>query len=172
LAEIVNHDPSESGGAGLNRTDIAFRRYDAILRYLASDNAIFLNRSQVILVANAALLGFWGNQLKDIPVNLSGVAWYVVAALLVESLVGIWICVVWHFAIDAGVFWMDRWQKILEEKLEAEAFGSIDVYRNISNRPKPRSRTMARMLQMTFLVFWILALFLSAYLSYIRATQN
>jgi len=146
--------------------DLALRRYDVIMRYLASDNAIYWTRSQLLLLAQTALLGFYGNQLKDLPEDLSHEPWYKLIFLMVNCLVGLALCGLWHFAIKGGQFWMDRWEAILTG-LEQVAFGAdIKVYREMTadKRPKPRTRAVARWTLVFFSILWAVALSLILYL--------
>lgn len=153
-------------GSTNEETDLALRRYDVVMRYLASDNAIYWTRSQLLLVAEVALLGFFGNQVKDLPECLCHAPQYKLIALIADCLVGILLCVLWHFAIKGGQFWMDRWESILTG-LEERAFGSdVTLYGGMTPtmRPKPRTRAVARWTVISFATVWVAALLLSLYL--------
>ncbi len=152
--------PATNDRAVRDDCELALKRYDVVMRYLASDNAIYWTRSQLLLVAHAALLGFLGNQLKDVPADLGGEQWYKLIALAVEPAFGLCLCVIWYFAIKGGRHWMDRWEKILTDKLEAGAFGDIEIYRN-ALRPKPRTRNVAWMTLGLFACLWSAALCLA-----------
>ncbi len=142
----------------MDAQDLAVRRYDTIMRYLASDNAIYWTRSQLLLVAHATMLGFFGNQLKDIPDHIASYAWFKLYALLVEGFGGLFLCLIWFFAIKGGLYWLERWEGILRNNLEELAFGEINVYRNIPDRPKPRTRNVAYWTLAFFTLVWICAL--------------
>ena len=144
-------------------TDLAIRRYDIIMRYLASDNAIYWTRSQLLLVAHTTLLGFWGNQL---PRNLGEEPPLKLIFLLIECGLGGCLCLIWHYAIRGGQYWMDRWEKTLLE-LEDAAFGkSAEVYRGMdgASRPKPRTRDLARWTLVIFCAIWSFASLMTLYI--------
>jgi len=145
--------------------EVALKRYDTIMRYLASDNAIYWTRSQLLLVAHAAMLGFLGNQFKDVPTDIKTYAWFKLGALFVECLSGLGLCLIWYFAIKGGRYWLDRWENILKNQLEEQAFDQINVYRNIMDRPKPRTRTVAYLTLGLFAFVWLCALALTLYLA-------
>jgi hypothetical protein len=125
--------------------DLALKRYDIVMKYLATENTLYWTRSQILLLANTALLGYAANQLNALDADLSKEPWTRLSVVLVECLFGLLLCVAWHFGIDAGAYWMDRWQDLLTDRLEPVAFPDNDVFRNVK-RPKPRSRTIALLL--------------------------
>jgi lysylphosphatidylglycerol synthetase-like protein (DUF2156 family) len=142
-----NDDPGISA-----QQDLALRQYDCILRYLASDNGAFWSRSQLFLVANAALVGL---VLGGIPSPTSKESWAKLIVTSLVCLVGICLCLIWHEAIKAGLRWIDRWIEILQG-LEQAAFGDIKIHRDRFTGVK--SRDTAKMAATLFTFVWSVAL--------------
>lgn len=148
----MNENPGAKHALAERQQDLALRQYDCILRYLASDNTVYWSRSQLLLVANAALVGFI---FKEIPSPRSpGETWTQLIVLTVSCLVGIGLCSVWFLAIKAGLRWMDRWIAILQ-RLEGRAFGEISVHRERFSGV--RSRTIANLTAALFMAVWVFA---------------
>ena len=130
--------------------DLALRRYDIVLRYLATEVQVYWTRSQLFLVANAALLGF---ELNGLPVS-SGVRTDKLIALIFAAGIGIALCLFWRGALSSGDGWMEHWKSALR-LWEESAFGDVNLYRK---RPDgvPKSRRAARKAALLFLWMWCL----------------
>jgi lysylphosphatidylglycerol synthetase-like protein (DUF2156 family) len=130
--------------------DLALRRYDTVFRYLASENAIFWTRSQLFLVANAALIGF---VTKDLPSAVAQVSFAKLVMLILGCLGALLLCVLWHLAVIAGSNWWRHWHGLLET-IEPDAFGEHNVMRRRPART-PRFRLIARSAAWLFTCMWI-----------------
>jgi len=142
----------------------ALKKFDIIMRYLASENTMYWSRCQPLLIAQASILGFFGNQIKDVPADLSNYPWFKLNMLLVESLVALCLCGVWYFAIKSGQFWIDHWRRILVDNFEEKAFAGLSLYQNPIGRPRVRTRQIMVLLLGLFTVSWFLALSFVSYL--------
>lgn len=139
-------------------TDLALRRYDTVFRYVASENAIFWSRSQLFLVANAALFGFG---TKDLPSSLLLYSWWKIAMSMVGVLAGLCLCLLWHESILAAGTWFEHWHAVLTT-LEPPAFHDLNVVRH---RPAGvrRFRSISRNAAWLFTAMWgIVLLYLVA----------
>lgn len=175
----------------MEHRDLSLRRFDIVSRYLASDNAIYWNRSQLLMVANTALLGFFASQLAGVsadPQNLRVYSWLMLDYLAAEAIVGVCLCVLWHFAITGGQYWLAQWEAILRE-LEPAAMGHTLMFRRFdesrpkktfarrilqlakfwknpdARRPRVRTRAIARLVQIVFLFLWVISILLVARLA-------
>jgi hypothetical protein len=135
----------------------ALKRYDIVIRYLGTEAQIFWNRSQLLLVANAAFIGF---VFREIPTSLSQIALTKLVVLLIGTITGILLCGLWLRAIKAGSKWLDHWISILKT-WEQAAVGDTHLFRS---PPKgPSSRGVAKLAAWFFLFIWsALALFTAA----------
>jgi len=129
--------------------DLALRRYDTVMKFLGTEIQVYWTRSQLFLVAHTALLGFG---LKEIAVS-NDASEAKVLLLLVASLAGVTLCVLWHRGLTAGEGWMEHWKKALR-KWEDVAFEE-NLFRE---RPCtiPISRHVARSTAWLFTLLWAL----------------
>jgi hypothetical protein len=130
--------------------ETALKRYDIVMRYLATEAQIFWTRSQFFLVANATLIGLVVGQ---IPISLlHNTSTSKLAVLIVAVAVGESLCVLWFRAIASGNKWLNHWTQILVE-WEAEAMGR-NLFR-VSPRG-PSSRSVALWTARLFTLAWSL----------------
>jgi hypothetical protein len=139
----------------------ARHRYQILMNYLATEGQIFWSRSQLFLVASAALLGFVTTRLP--PVVLS-TPWDQIITVGVGAFGGLCLCRLWHRALKAGNFWIDRWEHLLT-RLEPEAFGDLEVRRNVAQRPGGPARVSSR--QVAFDAVWLFVILWSLVLLYL-----
>lgn len=147
MAEPIEHEPWIGA---VNETDLALKRYDLILRYLAVDTQVFWTRSQLFLVANAAFAGF---ALKEIPVAPASRLSQIIT-LLIGAVVGILLCCLWIRGITVGNAWMDHWRVTLKT-WEEQAFGDVNIFRQ---RPVsiPTPSSVAKKAAYVFISIWFL----------------
>lgn len=125
------------------------KRYDIVMRYLGTEAQIFWTRSQLFLVAHAALVGLI---FREIPISLKTTSATKLAVLFVGTLIGILLCGLWFRAIRAGNKWLDHWITLLET-WEQGAMGDNNLLRK---KPiGPSSRGVAKLTAWLFLVVWI-----------------
>jgi hypothetical protein len=132
-----------------DEAELSRKRYDIVLKHLAYENTAYWTRSQLFLVANAALIGF---ALKEIPTSLVGVSKTRLVTLLVCSVVGILLAVLWIYGLKAGQGWINHWVAALKS-WEGSAFGDVNLLRS---RPDgvPSATRIARMTSLLFAVLW------------------
>jgi hypothetical protein len=123
------------------REDLALKRYDLVFRHLAAKNGLFWTRSQIILVAHAALLGF---MLKELASASPYTGWPELIVDLSVGVIGFILAVFWHYAVKSGWRWLEHWRSILRH-LESQAYAEINVLRR-APLPKisPGSTDLAR----------------------------
>jgi hypothetical protein len=135
--------------------ELALKRYAAILSYLQYENAIYWTRSQHFLFAHAAIFGFFASQLSAKP---TGKAWMLHVATSVVALAGLALSGIWWRALTAGDYWINRWQRLLQE-LEQHAMGDLCLMRPSMSEPKrPRARLVAKQAAILFVILWSIAL--------------
>jgi hypothetical protein len=139
--------------------DLALRRYDILLRYLAYENTVYWSRSQFFLVANAGMFAFAAAKL---PTTRQGLSWEQLGILATASAAGILLSLLWHRALKAGEHWVSRWERLCAS-LEAEAFGEVEVMRNsgidsmrLSSVKGMSGKAVARHSATLFVVLWCL----------------
>jgi hypothetical protein len=139
----------ESPEPTVEERELALKRYDSVLRYLGTEVQVYWTRSQLFLVANAALLGF---ELNNIPV-WPDVRWNKVIVPLLGALVGGVLCFLWRRGLDSGEGWMEHWKAALRQ-WEELAFGSLNLYRT---RPKGVKKSgVGRKAAWLFQTLWFL----------------
>lgn len=128
--------------------DIALKRYDTVLKLLTTDIQVYWTRSQLFLVANAALVGF---ELNSIPIATDA-HMPKILALALGAITGIIICILWRRGLKAGQGWMAHWKSALST-WEIAAFGGVNLYRA---RPVnvPKSSGVAGGAALLFLILW------------------
>ena len=132
-----------------DEAEVNRKRYDTVLKHLAYENTIYWTRSQLFLVANAALMGF---ALKEIPTSLVGVSRTRLAVLFVCSVLGILLTALWIYGLRAGQGWIAHWNSALKS-WEKSAFGDVNLLRE---RPKgvPSATRVARLTAWLFATLW------------------
>ena len=150
--------------------ELALKRYDAILRYMAADVASYWTRTQLMLVAHASLLGFLSTQIKDISGDPASLPWFKLNLFMFESATALWLCAIWHSAIKSSQGWIDYWRNVLKNKLEAQAFEGVFIYRG-DDLPKDETRNIATRTQWLFTIVWAVAFFVFAYWEFRKFRQ-
>jgi hypothetical protein len=154
------------------RTDLALKRYDAILRYLSYENNVYWVRGQFFLLANTALAAFVLNQ---IPISASPApTWNRLGVSAIASIAGLVLTWLWRSALTTGEHWIQHWMEILTD-LEAEAFGEIRVFREWKFRSPPpgpqrshSAKKMAHWLANLFSAIWSFALLYVVFLGWAK----
>lgn len=142
--------------------DLALKRYDAVLKYLASEAAVFWRGSQLFLVAHAAFLGLFVKDLPTLPRTTPAPRMLV---LFIAAAAGLLLCALWHLGIRAGSGWIDHWKAVLQ-RIEPAAFEDIDLFRT---RPDiPYQRAVARRAAWLFTCLWSMLLCYLLWLSFGR----
>lgn len=131
-------------------TDLALRRYAIVMSYMGTECSMFWGRSQLFLVANAAIIGFLA---RDIP--LPGAPHDAKLAIyLILSVAGLVLSILWQLMIYLGSGWISWWQQKLKS-LEAEAFGSLTLWSERPPEVRLKTRSVARATATLFSVIWI-----------------
>jgi hypothetical protein len=129
------------------------KAYELLVSHLQSENEIFWTRTEVFLVAHAALLGLLANQLPTETVDK--VTWQKLLVVATASMAGLVLSLIWKRAIASGEKWLDRWTAMLKE-WESEAVG-LEIFR-ASREGIPSSRKTAESAQLLFTIIWSLTL--------------
>ncbi len=124
------------------------RQYALVVPLLATDATIYWMRSQLFLVANAALMGF---ALNTVPIS-SDARTGKICAVVIGAVVGILLCILWRRTLRSGEKWMNHWKDLLRQ-WEPTIFGDINVYRK-SPAGVPKTGTVAREAALLFLILW------------------
>jgi hypothetical protein len=132
-------------------TELALRRYDAMLRYFVYENTIYWTRSQFFLVANAGLFGFIASKLM----TAEGLARP--AILIAVCLGGLVLSLLWYRVLRSAEYWTSRWESVCVE-LEEQAFGGIEVLRNCMPKGHFSTKAVARHSAMLFIGIWVSAI--------------
>jgi hypothetical protein len=162
------------------RADLALKRYDCVLRYLAYENNVFWVRGQLFLAVNVGLVAFVANQIPTqppFPIPALGPfpTWNRLSLVAALSIVGMILCLMWFKALIGAEHWIAHWIEILtgqtgnpngdKGNFEEEAFGDIHVWREWVlhqpgkvHRPGPSLKKIAKGLACLFGVFWLLTL--------------
>src|SRR4051812_17656782 len=106
-----------------DKTETALKRYDALLRYFAHEQMVYWSRTQFYLVANAGLLAVIGTRLGEPKRGFD-------LLLLGGCIFGLALSLLWRLNLRSARHWTSRWENILRDDLEADAFGTIEVLRN------------------------------------------
>ena len=130
--------------------DLPLKKYDVLLRFYASENALFWTRSQLFLVANAALLGFALNALPESPTRIH---WPRLIIYCSALFCGVLLCALWNAAMKVSDTRRLHWRSILRE-LEAEAFGNSHIIRRLDSG-WIRSTTIAMLTVWVFMSIWV-----------------
>lgn len=132
--------------------DIALKRYDALMRYLAYENTTYWTRAQFFLVANAALIGF---ALKELPTTLKDVSTTRLVILFVCAVGGLLLTLLWIWGLKSGQGWINHWTKALRS-LEPKALEGTKLDLFLVGRPKgvPSATRVARLTSWLFVFLW------------------
>jgi hypothetical protein len=162
-------DPTfDSGGQG-NVVDLHLKRFDIVCRYLQYENTVYWTRSQLFLVANAALLGFLANRLPED----TKASWVRMIVVLVLLLLGLGLSILWLLILRAAHGWIEHWHSHLKH-LEPMAFpnGALksplfaDVDRLEAHWPIKR---LSLVIVYAFIGVWFLAVIFAIGLAVLKA---
>jgi hypothetical protein len=95
--------------------------YDIYVRHLGSENALYWSRSQLMFAAITALTVFTVKEASP----FGGAQWPSLIKDSVLTIVGLFLVVIWGYAISAGETWLLHWRSILTD-LEAVTFKNVD----------------------------------------------
>jgi hypothetical protein len=136
--------------------DLALRRYDTVMKYLGTETQIYWTRSQLFLVANAALLGF---EVSNVPVAPDARISKLIALLIGASTGGV-LCFLWRKGLRSGEGWMDHWKSALIQ-WEELAFETVNLYRKPpACVPKSTSGTAKAAAWLFSTLWWLIAAYL------------
>ena len=142
----------------IKRQEWALKQYDTVMRYLAYEGQVYWVRSQHFLVAHAVLFAFLASKF---PVDVTKAGWFDFILITLVCGAGIAMSCLWHRALSAGDFWTARWKRVLVEELEPQAFGKIDLLRNVPVVKTNSAKLVARGAANLFSILWAaLSLFL------------
>lgn len=164
------------------RADLALKRYDCILKYLAYENNVFWVRGQLFLAVNVGLVAFVANQIPTQPPFPTWNRLYLVASLSVVGTILSWM---WKQALRSGEHWISHWIEILtgetgnsegdKSNFEGEAFGDIHVWRKWKlhqpgkvHRPSLSLKEIANWLALLFGIVWSLIFLYVAFLGFAK----
>jgi hypothetical protein len=149
------------------------KRYEILMAYLAYENTIYWGRTNLILVAEAALLGFTatiiaGNVSASSPANAPSpsASWSLERTIVVGalSLAGFILAIVWHKALVLGNYWINHWHQVLLQLEEVAFPPNVRVLRDRVERgaDEPikgeRIKDLAYVIGYTFLALWVVLL--------------
>lgn len=136
----------------------AFQKYQCVMWYLQSEGQLYWTRSQLYLVASAALLGLVGTH---VPPFSDDVPWVHVVVDALAGLAGLGLCALWRGMLDAGDFSIHRWRAVLVA-LEPEAMGDTQIWRSTARIPvgteRPSARKVIRTTVKMFASLWVIVL--------------
>jgi hypothetical protein len=143
-----------------DEVELAFKRYDCIMRYLAYENTVYWTRVQFFAFANAGLFAFVVAQLPLSDANSSKAS-----SVLVICFAGFILSCLWRLTLFAAERWINRWTKILVE-LEPLAFDTIKVWRGSGEGFRSKEKVsfisvkwLANCASWLFILLWSLAIF-------------
>ena len=128
--------------------DLVLKQYSFVISLLAMDAQIYWMRSQLFLVANAALVGF---ALNSIPISKDAHT-LKICALAVGAGAGLLLCRLWRRTLRSGEGYMNHWKDVLKQ-LEPTVFGDMNIYRQLPPNV-PKSGTVAKSAALLFLTLW------------------
>ncbi len=150
-------DSNDSGDN--NVVDLRVRQFGVVCGYLQYENTVYWTRSQLFVVANAALIGLLANALP----TSTKVPWVRIYTLLGPFLVGFVVCYLWLKILWAAHGWIDHWHAQLQH-LEPQAFpdntltdAGLFSKVNEHERQWPIKRSSLQLCY-TFIAFWSLVL--------------
>jgi hypothetical protein len=117
--------PFRANGKTLAKMMTDDQKYDAILRYFASENTTFWAKNQAFLFGSAALAGLALNEISGLRVSDS---WTSLCFGVVATAAGIVLACFWHKSITSSSNWRNHLRAVLE-KLEPNALGDVSVIR-------------------------------------------
>ncbi len=147
--------PGESPPTAFQRSDLAVRKYAAVLGYMQYESNTFWVRAQHFLVASALLAGL---ALPRLPTQLSELSPARVGILSVVSLAGLVLSWLWLKALASGKYWIAHWSSALQF-LEKDAYEDLLLHRPFP--PKPgyvRATQIADRTAWLFGALWSLSL--------------
>ncbi len=158
---------SSAPGSGDNTTTL--ERFGQVMSYLQYENSMYWERGSFFMLASTALFGFMATNL--LPLGATP-RWEKVLVLLVVSVAGGALTVLWHRSLHAAEWWIDRWHKILRD-LEPRAFGDTVLFRELppdkGGPPRIRMRSITKWTLVLFYVLWGMAVVYSFVASGLKA---
>jgi hypothetical protein len=131
--------------------ELALKRFSILSGLVQYEGSVLWSRSQLYLVANAALLGFISTRLPS--VDLGGILWAQIYTVLGVSLGGLSLAVFWMQSLKSSDHYLDHWLEVARE-IEPDAFKDTEVFKY---RPSDTSaRQMARWTSRLFILMWVL----------------
>ena len=132
--------------------DDVLKCYDIVMRYLGTEAQIYWNRSQLFLVANAALMGLI---FREVPTSIQVTNFTKLTILLIGTLAGVLLCCLWFMAIRSGNKWLDHWISILKRwEKDAKPMGETDLFL-VGPTKGPSSRRVAWLTATLFFIAWV-----------------
>ena len=128
--------------------ELVFKQYSFVISLLAMDAQIYWMRSQLFLVANAALVGF---ALNSIPISKDAHT-LKICALAVGAATGLLLCRLWRRTLQSGEGYLNHWKDVLRQ-LEPAVFGDTNIYRQLPPHV-PKTGTVAKHAALLFLTLW------------------
>jgi hypothetical protein len=126
--------------------ELALKRYDVIMRYLAAEYAMTLTKNQFFMAVSVGLLTFGAARFpKD-------TRWSSLAIPLVLTGIGLLISLIWTNENDRAMFYSQRWESLCLQ-LEALAFGQQEIWRG--HRHRSKLRASVRHVASIFLFIWM-----------------
>jgi hypothetical protein len=130
--------------------ELSLKRYAAILSHYTYESNAYWARSQVFLVAHAALFGF---VLTNLPVGITQPSWARIYTLVGGTIFGLLLCGLWHSVLNAGSVWVDHWTNLLKKEAVI-AFSSAPIWQIKVNEDYVSSRKISFGLCNLFIVVW------------------
>jgi hypothetical protein len=131
-------------------SELALKRYDAILKYYIYENTIYWPRCQFFVVGNAALFGFVASKLMTNDLLFHP------RVFALACIGGMALSILWYRSLVSAEYWTSRWEGICVQ-LEAAAFGNIEIFRGCRPEKHFSTKGGARYGAILFLVLWAAA---------------
>jgi hypothetical protein len=136
------------------------KQYGILMPYLQYENSTFWVRNSFFLLANTVLFGIVFSIIST-SISKKTLNREAMFISLFVSVIGLFLSILWIFAIRKGEYWINRWSKILKE-IEPEAFDSLEVLRKAENdtgKDYLGVRRIAQFVSYLFLGSWMVSIF-------------
>ena len=138
--------------------DVAFRRYTLLTGMIQYEGTVMWTRSQLYLVAHAALLGFVSTKLPY--GDLGSILWTQFVTVFIFAVSGLCLAHFWRLSLAASEHYLEHWLDDARA-IEPESFDDIQIFRFPG--PTHGGRRAAHLTSKLFISLWILVcLFLVA----------